>query len=377
HGPTEPHPPILPRTRLMRPGVSLSATFRLLLALAALGLAVVALQNWASLINAMVLGFLVVLPATPLLYWFQRKGLPNWVAYSLTVAVFVVALLGLVTFLAVTVNRLLARLPLYLDQLQGLVQTLGQQLAGLGIDVGDTAALASLIDPARLFGLASDILLSFANALSDTLLVLFIVAFMLAEAFSLPAKVARQIQLGNAWCSRATRFNNGVRRYVTITAQLGLLAGLLDTLLLLALGVEFAVLWGFLSFLLSFVPTIGFWIALIPPLFIALLSLGWVKALAILLGYVLVNGLVDSVLKPRLMGAGLDLSPMVVFLSLVFWGMVLGPLGAILAVPLTMAVKELVLEADSENRWIAELMSAHMPPAPTPTAAAESPADVT
>jgi predicted PurR-regulated permease PerM len=116
-------------------------------------------------------------------------------------------------------------------------------------------------------------------------------------------------------------------------------------------------MWGVLALLLNFIPTIGIWIAMIPPIILALLEFGLTKALIVLVGYLLIDALIENVAKPKFLGEGLNLAPVTIILSLIFWAAVLGPLGALLAVPLTLAVKELVLAADEDSRWLAELMS--------------------
>jgi predicted PurR-regulated permease PerM len=113
-----------------------------------------------------------------------------------------------------------------------------------------------------------------------------------------------------------------------------------------------------LTFLLSFIPTIGIFLAMIPPFLLALLEFGLVKALLVVAGFLLIDAVVENVAKPKFLGESLDMAPVVIILSLIFWAAVLGPVGALLAVPLTMAVKQLVLETDEESRWLAELMSA-------------------
>jgi predicted PurR-regulated permease PerM len=125
--------------------------------------------------------------------------------------------------------------------------------------------------------------------------------------------------------------------------------------------VDFAVLWGVLAFLTGYIPNVGFWIAFVPPFLMALLQFGAAKALIVLVGYIVINGVVQSFLQPKMMGTGLNLNTFVVVMSLFFWGWVLGPLGALLAVPLTMIVKDVFLDAYEETRGISELMNADAP----------------
>jgi predicted PurR-regulated permease PerM len=127
--------------------------------------------------------------------------------------------------------------------------------------------------------------------------------------------------------------------------------------LLLILGVDFPLLWGVLTFLLSFIPTVGIWLAMIPPALLALLEFGLAKALPVVACFLLIDAVIENVIKPKFLGESLGIAPVVIILSLIFWAAVLGPVGAFLAVPLTMAVKQLVLEGDEEARWLAELMS--------------------
>jgi predicted PurR-regulated permease PerM len=136
----------------------------------------------------------------------------------------------------------------------------------------------------------------------------------------------------------------------------GLAAAVLDIILLLAVGVDFAIFWGVLSFLLSFLPNIGFIIALTPPTMLALIEFGFTRALFVLAGYILINFVMDNIIKPRFVGGRLDLSPLVVVLSLLFWGWLLGPMGALAAVPLSIGARFL-FESFEESRWLAHLMS--------------------
>jgi len=131
---------------------------------------------------------------------------------------------------------------------------------------------------------------------------------------------------------------------------------LVDTIFLLILGVDFALLWGLLAFLLGYIPSVGFWFALIPPFILALFEFGITKALIVLVGYILINGSVQNFLQPKMMGSGLNLSPLVVVISLFFWAWVLGPIGALLAVPMTIIVKEIFLEGFDDTRGLAGLM---------------------
>ncbi len=172
----------------------------------------------------------------------------------------------------------------------------------------------------------------------------------------MPGKIAAELDEGNDYVRRLADFSVDIRRYVSITTWIGLATGIFDTIFFVIMGVPLPLLWGILAFLLSYIPVIGFWLAAIPPTILAWLEGGPVVALIVFVGIILINGIADEILKPKFMGEGLDLAPITVIFSVTIWTAVLGPLGAILGVPITMIIKELVLEADEQNRWIARLM---------------------
>jgi predicted PurR-regulated permease PerM len=169
--------------------------------------------------------------------------------------------------------------------------------------------------------------------------------------------MASYLKAENPLILRLTHYTVLVRRYIGITTIVGLVTGILDTILFALVGVEFAILWGIVAFLFSFVPTIGFWIALIPPVTIAYLQFGFPTALLVFFGIVIINGFAENIVKPRFMGVGLNLSFFTVFFSVVFWSAILGSMGAILSIPLTLAFKVLILDADESGRWFFDLIS--------------------
>ena len=173
----------------------------------------------------------------------------------------------------------------------------------------------------------------------------------------MPAKIAAELKEGNDYVGRLADFAKDIRNYVFITTWVGLVVGIIDTIFFVIMGIPLPVLWGLLSFLLSFIPVVGFWLAAIPPTILTLLEYGLPTAVVVFLGIVIINAIFDEVVKSKLYGEGLDLAPVMVILSLAVWTTILGPLGAILSVPVTMIFKELVLEADEQNAWLARLMS--------------------
>ena len=334
-----------------------SGTLRFLIGAAAIGIAVVTVQPYAWLLNSVFLGVLIVVIAAPMLYWLGRRGLPGWLALLITLLVLAVIAVALVLFSLASVNRLVEALPRYLAEAESLKETVGSELERLGVNQSNIQALLTLINPRQLLELVAGILAELADVIHNVVIVVLVVAFLLAETMGLSAKTKKQLSLGEARLARVDQLIHDLRRYISITAWLAAATGATVTFLLLILGVDFPLLWGMLTFFLSFIPTVGIFLAMIPPALLALLEFGLAKALIVVAGFLLIDALVENVAKPKYLGEGLDLAPAVVILSLIFWAAVLGPFGALLAVPLTLAFKELVLEADDRNRWLAALMS--------------------
>jgi predicted PurR-regulated permease PerM len=316
------------------------------------------LRSAAPFVNSLFLGLIIVLSVTPVLYGLRKRGVPGWLAFIITLLVVAAVFLGLVLILIGAVSQFVSAIPTYVDKIDQAMGTLQSTLASLGLEVLEIeiAAILDFLDFGSLLSLTGDFLSGLVGTLSDVVLIALIIIFLLVDALGIPAKMARHIRAGNPIVERFSRYSVNVRRYVGITTIVGLVTGILDTIVFIIIGVDFAVLWGILAFLMSYIPTIGFWIALIPPVILATLEFGFLTGLVVFLAIVVINGFAENVVKPKYMGEGLDLSPFVVVFSVIFWAAVLGSLGTILAVPLTMAFRILVLEADERNSWIIDLM---------------------
>jgi len=194
------------------------------------------------------------------------------------------------------------------------------------------------------------------NYLTNALMILLILVFMLLETAGLSAKASAIMGGKSDDEDHTNTIADRVRSYVALKTIISLLTGVLIVLLLKILGVDYAEMWGVLAFFFNFVPNIGSFIAAIPAVLFALLTAGWGTALWAAAGFLAVNGVVGNIVEPRILGRGLGLSTLVVFLSLLFWGWVFGPIGMLLSVPLTMIAK-IVAENSEETRWLAILLS--------------------
>jgi predicted PurR-regulated permease PerM len=341
----------------MNTNTSISFTLRVLIAIAAAGIALAFMQTAAGLINSLFLAWIIVLVASPLLHWLVRKKVPIWLSFLLTLVSILAVGLIFILIILFALSRFSEAVPAYVSEFEHITASIQDMLATLGVNESDSRSIVSFLDPQQLFDLIIDFLTGLLGTVGDIVLIALLTVFLLLDAFNAPAKLVAEIKAGNAYLQRYFDTSKSLRVYIYITTIVGLTTGLLDIVWFSLLGVDFAVVWGILAFLMSYIPTLGFWLAAIPPTLLALLESGPTTAVLVFAGVVLINGFAENVVKPKYMGEGLNLSPFMVVFSVIFWAAVLGPLGAILGVPMTLLFKQVVLEADDQNRWIARLMS--------------------
>jgi predicted PurR-regulated permease PerM len=333
------------------------------------------MRSASSLINAFLLSLIIVLSASPILYGLKKRGAPSWLAFIVTLFAIVLVFVVLVLVLVGSFNTLAESLPEYVAEMEGLKESVEELIARLGIEQSDIEAALTLIEPGAIVDLAAGFLAGIVGAFSDIVLIVMIIVFLLVDAMSITPKINYELATDQPFVRRLADFGTDLRQYVYITTIVGLVTGVLDAIFFIIMGVPFPILWGIVAFLFSYIPTLGFWLAAIPPTFMALLENGPVSALIVFIGIVVLNGIAENVVKPKYMGSGLNLSPFVVIFSVIFWSAILGPMGAILSIPVTLIIKELVLEMDDQNRWIAVLMSANVPDDGEADAAAGAVAD--
>ena len=215
--------------------------------------------------------------------------------------------------------------------------------------------LAKLINPASVLKIVGDTLNQLSGIFADGFLILFTVVFMSLEITSLPKKLKKIFTNPDISLSRVNEVYQNINKYIGIKSLTSLGTGLLVYIFLLIVGVDYPLLWGVLAFTLNFIPTIGSILAVIPPFLLTIIQLGFIESLVVLAGYITINTIIGNILEPKFMGKGLGLSTLVVFLSLVFWGWVLGPIGMLLSVPLTITIK-IALDSSEETRWLAVLL---------------------
>lgn len=296
----------------------------------------------------------------------RRVRLPGWLAYVVVLVVVLGAILGVTAAVVDSLTAFSADLPAYRESLKGLANDAAAWLQERGVRLAPRARTEGL-DPGRVLNTVTAAAGTVVDALASVFLVLLIVIFMLAEAAGLPEKIRRAVGKEDADLSDFKAIGEQVWAYLGIKTVLSLVTGVLWGAWLAFVGVDYPVLWGLVAFLMNFIPNIGSVIAAVPPVLLALIQpgletsgvmtmpAGLGAAAVTLAGNLVVNQVLGNVVEPKVMGAKLGLSPLVVFLSLLFWSWMWGPIGMLLSVPLTMIVK-ILFDNFEDTRWIAVLL---------------------
>ncbi len=332
---------------------------RMLLIAAAFVIVMAGLRQAQPIVTPFLLAAFLAIICFPPLAWLHNKGVPGWLALLIVIGVSAFGVSLVVALAGSSLNEFSQRIPEYQAGLESQRDALVRWLEHYSINVSEMIDQRGF-DPKGLLNLASRVVGMLGSLSGDLVLVLLIFIFLLVEASALPAKLQAMPGYSISDDARLGQILGDIRHYLAIKTQVSLLTGTLVTLGLVFLGVDFPLLWGLLAFFFNFVPNIGSVIAAIPAVALALLQLGPMSALYTGIGYLVINALIGNFLEPRLMGRGLGLSTLVVFLSLIFWGWVLGPVGMLLSVPLTMMAR-IALDRSDETRWIAILLAAQPP----------------
>ncbi len=333
--------------------------FRLLIIAAALVIIIGGINQAQSILVSVLVAVFLAMLGTPPVFWLERKRVPPVVAVLLVVACMVVVLLIAGAIVGASINSFYTELPVYQARFQEQVAAFQSFLTTKGIR-GMDKVLLGYVKPGAVMSLAAGLLAELGSALSNIVLILLTVAFILFEATSFPVKLRAVLGDPRQVFPQFTRFIGDIERYMVIKTLISLATGLLVGIWLSILGVDFPILWGFLAFLLNYVPSVGSTIAAIPAALLALIQLGPGRAIMATAGYMAINFILDNVIETRLMGRKLGLSTLVVFLSLIFWGSLLGPVGMVLCIPLTMTLK-FACQNNKDTQWIAVLLGPEAP----------------
>ena len=331
-----------------------SPIVRFLIVMASFIIVVAGMRAAEALLVPFLLSLFLAVLCSPPLAWMKERGVPNALAILIIIATVVITSLIIGVIVSSSIKSFRADLPEYQMRLTALTAQLFDGLNSLGLSV-DMSHLKEGFDPSTALSFAGSTLSQLGNMMTNATLILLTVVFILTEEVGISDKLKVAHHNSTKTLQALQRFTKSVNSYMAIKSVMSLLTGGIILVWLWVLNVDYFLLWGMLAFLLNFVPTLGSILAGIPPVLLALIQLGPTHALLTLLGFVLVNFGVGNFLEPRVMGKGLDLSALVVFLSLVFWGWVLGPIGMLLSIPLTITVK-IALESFDDTRWLAVML---------------------
>ncbi|MDU0999475.1 AI-2E family transporter [Citrobacter braakii] len=309
----------------------------------------------ADIIVPFILALFIAVVLNPVVQRMVKLRIPRVIAVSLLIVIIVMLMVLLLAYLGTSLNELARTLPQYRSSLVIPLKNLEPwlQRAGIGVSVDE---LVKYIDPNAAMTLVTNLLAQLSNAMSSIFLLLLTVVFMLLEVPQLPNKLKQMMSRPIEGMAAIQRAIDSVSHYLVLKTAISIVTGLVAWGMLAALDVRFAFVWGLLAFALNYIPNIGSVLAAIPPIAQVLVFSGLYNALVVLAGYLVINLVFGNILEPRIMGRGLGLSTLVVFLSLIFWGWLLGPVGMLLSVPLTIIVK-IALEQTNGGQSIAVLLS--------------------
>jgi AI-2 transport protein TqsA len=332
-----------------------SPAIQFLLGLAAFVIVVAGMRAADALLVPFLLSLFIAVIAAPPLFYLKDRGVPSGLAMLAVIAMIIILGLLIGWMIGGSLNDFTKNLPTYQERLSAQSGRLFMWLQEQGIQL-DQAAIRTFFNPAKAMAMAGQLISGLGNVVTQALLILITVIFMLVEATAFQSKIKAISDDPEASHARLKAVTESIKRYMMIKTSTSLLTGVLITLWLWILGVDYPVLWGVIAFLFNYVPNIGSIIAAVPAVLLALIQADPSIAIWTVVGYLVVNNLVGNMIEPRFMGSGLGLSPLVVFISLVFWGWILGPVGMFLSVPLTMTLK-IFLDSYESSKGIGLLLS--------------------
>jgi AI-2 transport protein TqsA len=327
-----------------------------LLGMTGLLVSVLALQQFASILAPVLLALILVIGVYPLTGILRRRGVPMWLAVTITLIAVLALILGLAAALALSVAQLATILPAYQDSFDRLVDDLRSGLASLGVGRDEIRAVLDQISFGSIASVLGGVLAGVASAFSNLLFLLFVVAFMALDAVGFSGRLSRARRQRAEVVSALDTFVHGTRSYLLVSTVFGLIVAAIDTGFLWLVGVPLPLLWGLLAFITNYIPNVGFIVGLVPPALLALLEGGPRLMIIVIVAYSVINFIIQSIIQPKFVSDAVNLSLTLTFLSLVFWAFVIGPLGAVLAIPLTLLAKALLLDVDPSTRWISSLL---------------------
>jgi AI-2 transport protein TqsA len=329
----------------------------LLLGAAATVVVFAGMRAVSEIIGPAFLALVLTVLLHPVRGWLTSRHLPGWAASTVCILSVYALLIGLAAAVVVATGRFATLLPTYQDRFNELVDDFFSRLNDLGVGDRQIQSFVDSLDLSNVAGVVTGAINGLFGIISSLVFICMLVLFMTFDAGSFPRHLAAIGRERPAIATSFQTFASGTRTYLLVSTVFGFIVAVLDTIALAVLDVPVPLLWGLLAFITNYIPNIGFIIGLIPPAVLGLLEGGPGLMIAVIVVYCIINLILQSVIQPKFVGDAVGLSTSITFLSLVFWAFVLGALGALLAIPLTLLVKAILVDADPRNAWLEPLLS--------------------
>jgi len=326
-----------------------------LLSMGTLTIVLYGMKYARSVLSPILLAMFVVMALSPALQWLRRRRMPAWAAITLVMVVFLVIGLLVGGILASSLGQINTKIPEYQENLSAMFSDVESWFSDHGMDI--TGLTKNALSPSKIFSWVTASARYLISQITSIFLILLIVAFMVAEVYSFPRKFYDRAQISPGLHESFGNFAKVTRTFLFTLTWLNMLTAILAAIVYYAFGVDFALLWAIVFFVFSYIPNIGFVLSVIPPFFVTLLEQGFTRAVIVVVLVIVVNGFVNNAITPRFMGQKTGLTTLVVFLSLVIWAWVLGPIGALMSVPMMLMVKLLFLDRYESTRPISALIT--------------------
>ena len=330
-----------------------ASLLRLLLGLTCIAVLTIALHLLASYVGMILFGLLFAVLFTPIYHWLKRKGLPTWLALLIMLISIVGGGLALIGLLMVSFKQRVSSLESYQALLAERLAPLQAWLADKGVNLSGLQ-VQDIFDIEQVLTWVASSLTTLAGMGATALFLLAVIFFAVIEAADFGARLEASLGAEHPITLRTKEFTRMAVKYIGLRAFVNLIVGGAVVVLMLVLGIDFALLWGVLTFFLGFIPYLGIFISTALPTVLAFIEYGLDRAIAVIIGVTIINVSTENLIAPKIIGQGLKLSPLVVFLAFFFWSAVLGPVGMFLSMPLTILII-FVLQSYDETRWLADL----------------------
>ena len=312
-----------------------------------------------ALIGPAFFALTLVITVRPLVSWASRHHVPRSMSAVGAILLIYAFVLMMFAALGIAIAQLVDTLPDYAVKFQAIWGGIQEMLARFGVDQSALfGQISQAMDTGRIVMVAQGLLAQITNFGSILSVMALTVIFLMFDMSRIEVRAQALTILKPGIAGALADFAGAVRSYWLVSTVFGLIVAVFDVIALGFLGVPMAVTWGVLSFITNYIPNIGFFLGVIPPALLALVDSGPWTALWVVVAYAVLNFVIQSLIQPKFTGDAVGLNTTTTFLSLLFWSQVIGALGTILAVPLTLFVKCVLIDSDRRSRWVGIFLSA-------------------